>query len=53
VALDPLKLRDVPEGFRLVPGMTLSGEIHVGTRSVAAYVLGGVVRGLGDAMREP
>jgi HlyD family secretion protein len=53
VALDPLKLRDVPEGFRLVPGMTLSGEIHVGTRSVASYVMGGVVRGFGDAMREP
>jgi hemolysin D len=53
VALDPLKLHDVPEGFRLVPGMTLSGDIHAGTHSVFFALMSGVIGGLKDSMREP
>ncbi|HTW52787.1 MAG TPA: HlyD family type I secretion periplasmic adaptor subunit [Stellaceae bacterium] len=53
VTLGPIKLRHVPENFRLVPGITLSGDIHIGTRSLFAYLLGGVVRGMDQAMREP
>jgi hemolysin D len=53
VTLDPVALRNVPEGFRLVPGMTLTGDIHVGTRSLFTYLVGGVVRGAGESMREP
>jgi HlyD family secretion protein len=53
VALDPLKLRDVPEGFRLVPGMTLGGDIHAGTHSVFFALMSGVIGGLKDSMREP
>ncbi len=45
--------RDVPAKFRLIPGMTLQADLKVGTRSVAMYVLGGVLRGFGEAMREP
>ena len=40
-------------GFRLVPGMTLSADIHVGTRSLFMYLMRGVVRGLDESMREP
>jgi HlyD family secretion protein len=43
----------VPENFRLIPGMTLSGDINVGTRSVAMYLLAGMMRGINEAMREP
>ena len=43
----------VPAKFRLIPGMTLQADLKVGTRSVAMYVLGGVLRGAGEAMREP
>jgi hemolysin D len=43
----------VPKHFRLIPGMTLTADINVGTRSVAMYLLEGVIRGVGDAMREP
>jgi HlyD family secretion protein len=44
---------DVPTNFRLIPGMTLVGDVNVGTRSVAMYLLGGMVRGIREAMREP
>jgi hemolysin D len=53
VTLGRIDLRNVPENFRLVPGITLSGDIHVGTRSLATYLLGGVARSLDEAMREP
>ena len=46
-------LRNVPAGFRLMPGMTLSGDIHVGRRSLFMYMMRGLVRGLDESMREP
>lgn len=53
VSIDELKFVRVPDGFRLIPGMTLSADIHIGDRSVLAYVLTGAARGLSGAMREP
>ncbi|HML10670.1 MAG TPA: HlyD family type I secretion periplasmic adaptor subunit [Stellaceae bacterium] len=53
VTLGRIDLRNVPANFRLVPGITLTGDIHVGTRSLATYLLGGAARGLDEAMREP
>ena len=53
ITLDPIALRNVPASFRLVPGMTLSADIHIGTRSLFMYLLSGVVRGVDEAMREP
>ncbi|MCK1368323.1 HlyD family type I secretion periplasmic adaptor subunit [Bradyrhizobium sp. 62] len=44
--------RGVPPNFRLIPGMTLTGDVHIGTRSVAMYVVGDMLKGLGQAMRE-
>jgi HlyD family secretion protein len=52
-SVDASNFRDVPGNFRLIPGMTLQGDIKVGTRSVAMYILGGMVRSVGEAMREP
>lgn len=46
-------LRNVPAGFRLMPGMTLSGDIHVGRRSLFMYMMRGLLRGLDESMREP
>jgi hemolysin D len=51
--IDPAGLINVPDGFRLIPGMTLTGDVQVGTRSVAFYLLGGFVKGAREAMREP
>jgi len=53
IALSKVELDNVPEGFRLVPGMTLTADIHVGTRSAFAYLVRGLVGGVGEAMREP
>jgi hemolysin D len=53
IALGDVKLDAVPDSFRLVPGMTLTADINVGSRSVFAYVVKGVIRGLHEAMREP
>ena len=53
VALNDVNLRDVPKDFRLIPGMTLAGDIHIGTRSIMMYLVSGALRGMGEAMREP
>ena len=51
--IDAMHFVKVPPKFRLIPGMTLQADINVGTRSVAMYLLGGVMRGFGESMREP
>jgi hemolysin D len=53
IALSSTQLKNVPKDFRLIPGMTLSGDIKVGTRSLFFYLMEGVMRGTGEAMREP
>ena len=52
IQLTRVKLRNVPEDFRLLPGMTLAGDIHVGKHSLLMYLFGRMA-GLGEAMREP
>jgi HlyD family secretion protein len=53
VKITAIKLIDVPSTFRLIPGMTLIGDVKVGTRALGAYLIGGLVSGVGGAMREP
>jgi hemolysin D len=50
---EPEHLVQMPDRFRLLPGMTLTGDIKVGRRSVAMYLIGGMLHGFGTAMREP
>ena len=52
-SVDAAHLRNMPDKFRLIPGMTVQAELKVGTRSVAMYVLGGLLKGFGESMREP
>lgn len=52
-ALGPVQLRGVPAGIRLMPGMTLSGEIQVGSRNLLAYFAYPFLRGLDESLREP
>jgi hemolysin D len=51
--VDAMHFRNVPAKFRLIPGMTLNADVHVGTRSVAMYLLSGLMRSFNEAMREP
>lgn len=53
VALTDVHLHNVPDSFRLIPGMTLTADVHIGTRSVLMYMINGAVRGADEAMREP
>jgi HlyD family secretion protein len=53
VAIEKMRFIAVPANFRLIPGMTLSADVKVGTRSVFRYLMGGFIRGAGEAMREP
>ena len=53
ITITAIKLIDVPSTFRLIPGMTLVGDVKVGTRALGAYLIGGLVHGAGEAMREP
>lgn len=54
VALDPAaQLSNLPAAATLLPGMTLSAEIHTGTRSVLATFFDPILRGLAEALRDP
>jgi hemolysin D len=53
IGVGSAELRDVPDSFRLIPGMTLTADIHVGTRSLFMYLVRGVVRSVDEAMRDP
>jgi hemolysin D len=43
----------MPDGSGLLPGMTLSAEIKVGTRRVISYFLDPLLRGIRESIREP
>jgi len=53
VAITDTRLHNVPRDFRLLPGMTLSGDILEGGRTIMAYLLEGGLRTGSEAMREP
>ena len=46
-------LRDVPDGFRLMPGMKVRAEVKVGKRSVITYFLYPIIRAFDESLREP
>jgi len=53
VRIEETKLINVPRDFRLIPGMTLTGDILVGKRTILSYLLSGAQRASSEAMREP
>jgi len=53
VAIKEVHLRNVPKDFRLIPGMTLQGDILVGHRTILSYLVEGALRTGSEAMREP
>lgn len=53
VELTKTALEHVPDGAHLIPGMTLTAEIKVGSRSILSFFLYPITRGLDQSMREP
>ncbi|MBR0670173.1 HlyD family type I secretion periplasmic adaptor subunit [Neoroseomonas soli] len=51
--LGAIALRGVPDGTRLMPGMTVVGEVQVGRRNLLAYFAYPLLRGLDESLREP
>jgi HlyD family type I secretion membrane fusion protein len=52
VKISELNLRNVPDDFRLIPGMTMVGDIMVGKRTLFSYLVEGALRTGSEAMRE-
>lgn len=53
ILIERADLHNVPSGFRMMPGMPVTADIKVGTRSLLSYVSHGIHRSLNEAMREP
>jgi hemolysin D len=53
VTIKEVHLRNVPRDFRLIPGMTIVGDIMVGRRTILSYLVEGALRTGSEAMREP
>ena len=53
VTIKEVHLHNVPSDFRLIPGMTIVGDIMVGRRTILSYLVEGALRTGSEAMREP
>jgi HlyD family secretion protein len=53
VGIGAAKLKKLPAGARLLPGMTLTAEIVVGKRSVMSYLLWPLTKAMDESIREP
>ncbi len=51
--MEPTRLENVPDDFRLMPGMSVTAEIKVGKRRVIQYFLYPLLRYLDEGFREP
>ena len=53
VTLTEVKLRNLPLGFNLRPGMRLVADVKIGRRSILRYVLNPLTRVLDQSLHEP
>ncbi len=53
IALDKMMLHNTPPGFRLMPGMPVTADVKVGTRSVLGYFISKILPVAYDSMHEP
>jgi HlyD family secretion protein len=53
ISIERVALHDVPDGFRIKPGMPVTADIKVGERTVLRYLLGLVLPVVHEALREP
>ncbi len=53
IELETTRPERLPEHRKLFPGMTVTGEIHLGKRRIINYILMPLLRGLNESFREP
>ena len=51
VSIDEMRLHDLPEGARIVPGMPVRADIRVGQRTVLRYLMSRFIPASSDAIR--
>ena len=47
------KLENVPDNFRLIPGMEIKAELKVGKRRIIEYIIYPLIKSLDESIREP
>jgi len=47
------KLDNVPDNFRMIPGMEIKAEIKVGKRRIIEYIIHPLIKALDESIREP
>lgn len=53
ISLEELELHNTPEGFRPMPGMPITADVKVGTRTVLSYFIDRILPVVYDGLREP
>jgi hemolysin D len=53
VTIGALGLTDTPPNFRLLPGMTVTGDVKTGSRRLVTFITYPVTRALSTSFREP
>lgn len=53
ITLDRLELRNLPDDYRLMPGMPVTADIKIGTHTIMHYILGRIMPVIKEGMREP
>jgi HlyD family secretion protein len=53
IELETTRPERLPDHRKLFPGMTVTGEIHLGKRRIINYILLPLLRGLNESFREP
>ena len=51
ISIDEVRLHDLPEGARIVPGMPVQADIRVGTRTVLRYLMSRFIPASSDPIR--
>lgn len=51
--IEKYTLHGIPNFFHPTPGLSVTADIHVGKRTVAQYLMNGIVPQLTDGMRDP
>lgn len=53
VTIKENKLKNLPEGFKLLPGITSTAEIKIGKRTVLSYITDPFHKALDESLKEP
>ncbi len=53
ISIDRLELRNLPDDLQLMPGMPVTVDIIIGSRTVMGYILGRILPPIKEGMREP